>query len=177
MTLEAQPASPSAATQITVRAARPDEYAEVDRLVEAAYTHDYGRRDHSDDMHHAAFRARTYDVLVAVEGVRILGTVTVRRPGGPVLHEDFGDADADLRLLGVDPTARRRGIAATLMRRVIEDAAAAGYADVTLKTGPDMHGAHRLYEALGFERAPEHDGLWVGGERVFDLLAYRYRIG
>ncbi|QAY60487.1 GNAT family N-acetyltransferase [Microbacterium protaetiae] len=163
---------------VQVRRARPEEFEEIDRVIDDAYAHDYGPREHHDDMHRSAVRARDYDVLVAVdEHGAVVGSVTVRRRGGPVLHEDFGDDDADLRLLGVAPTARRQGVAAALMQQVIRDAAAAGYAHVTLKTGPDMHGAHRLYEALGFERAPEHDGLWIGGERVFDLLAYRYRLG
>lgn len=39
-----------------------------------------------------------------------------------------------------------------------------------------MTGAHGLYESLGFERYPDRDGLWIGGEKVLDLIAYRYRL-
>lgn len=160
---------------VHVRAARPDEYARVDEVVDAAYAHDYGPREHDDEMHRSAVRAIEHDVLVAVDDdQRVVGSVTVRRPGGPALHEDFGAVDADLRLLGVAPESRRRGVAIALMQQVITDAASAGFANVALKTGPHMHAAHRLYEAIGFERASEHDGLWIGGERVLDLLAYRY---
>lgn len=160
---------------VHVRAAHPDEYARIDEVLDAAYAHDYGPRVHHDDMHRSAVRAIEHDVLVALDDDgRVVGSVTVRRQAGPALHEDFDATDADVRLLGVAPEMRRQGIAAVLMRKVIANAASAGFLSVALKTGPHMHAAHRLYEALGFERVSEHDGLWIGGERVIDLLAYRY---
>jgi hypothetical protein len=45
-----------------------------------------------------------------------------------------------------------------------------------MKSGPDMLGAHRLYERLGFRRDPARDGLILGGRRVFDLFAFAYDI-
>lgn len=35
-----------------------------------------------------------------------------------------------------------------------------------------MTPAHRLYDALGFTRVPERDGLWIGGVKQFDLYTY-----
>lgn len=189
-----------------VRQARPGEHAAVDALIDEAYAHDYGPSEgHGEDPFRSSeVRARIYEVWVAVEGGaaveagapveanaaterdaaaagvggagELLGSATFRRPGTPPLHEDFGPETLDLRLLGVSPRARRRGIAAALMRQAVEQARVGGFSDVALKTQPHMTGAHRLYEALGFERAPERDGLWIGGERVLDLLAYRYRL-
>ncbi|MBO1900527.1 GNAT family N-acetyltransferase [Leucobacter weissii] len=160
---------------LVIRKARSDEYAEIDRLIADAYAHDYGPGDSDGDpVRSAEVRARDYDLWVAVEGDALLGSVTTRRPGGPALHEDFGDDELDLRLLGVSPDARRRGIAASLMRFVVDRARAQGFRAVILKTHPDMGGAHRLYDRLGFVRAPERDGLWIGGRRVLDLLTYAY---
>ncbi|WP_164512788.1 GNAT family N-acetyltransferase [Leucobacter chromiireducens] len=161
---------------VTVRAALPGEYAEIDELIGAAYAHDYGERDAGGDpFHAAAVRARVADVWVAAEGDGpLLGSVTTRRAGGPPLHEDVAADELDLRLLGVSPAARRRGVGAALMRDVAARAAAAGFRTVVLKTGPAMLGAHRLYETLGYERRPERDGLWIGGERTLDLFTYAF---
>lgn len=181
--------APGEAPGYVIRQAVPGEHAAVDALIDAAYAHDYGPSEgHGQDpFRRSEARARTYEVWVAVdEGVaaesagagpgELLGSATFRRPGTPPLHEDFGPETLDLRLLGVSPHARRRGVAAALMRQAVEQARAGGFSDVALKTQPHMTGAHRLYEALGFARAPERDGLWIGGERVLDLLAYRYRL-
>lgn len=173
------------AARVVVRLARPEEYEVIDPMLEAAYAHDYGPSDgNSDPLRFARARAELFDVWVAIEsdaenesaggGSAILGSVTTSRLGGPGLHEDATPDELDLRLLGVAPAARRRGIAASIMRHVIAHAAATGFEAVVLKTQPRMHGAHRLYEGLGFQRTPKRDGLWIGGEKVLDLLAYRY---
>lgn len=156
-----------------VRLAHPDEYDEVDRLIEAAYRHDYGPSAHEDPSRFARTRAERYDVWVARDGAELLGSVTTRRAGGPSLHEGVPDNELDLRLLGVAPAARRRGIGACLMRHALEEAERQGFTAVTLKTQPYMVGAHRLYEGLGFARVPDRDGLWVGGRKVLDLIAFR----
>lgn len=165
--------------ELEIRLARPEEYAEIDELILAAYSHDYGPSEGGGDvMRAAAARAPIFDVWVA-RGANgeLLGTVTTRRAAGPSLHEDVADHELDLRLLGVSPVARRQGIAAHIMQHVTFHAAAAGFSAVFLKTAPNMTGAHRLYESLGYQRASERDGLWIGGERVFDLFSYVYPLG
>lgn len=160
---------------VVVRRAEPGEHERIDAVVDAAYAHDYGPSEGGDPMHRSAVRAEGFDVWIATDATgAVLGSVTTRRAGGAALHEDFGSGDADLRLLAVAPGARRRGVATALMQQAIAQARIDGFTAVALKTGPGMHGAHRLYEALGFDRAPENDGLWIDGERVLDLLAYRF---
>lgn len=155
--------------------ARPEEHEEIDQLILDAYSHDYGPSERKDAMRFARVRAEHFDVWVArSEQGSILGSVTTRRVNGRGLHEDTQQGELDLRLLGVSPRARRQGVAAELMRAVIEFASTAGFEAVVLKTAPNMSGAHRLYESLGFTRFEARDGLWIGGERVLDLLSYRY---
>lgn len=159
---------------LEIRRAQAGEHAGIDELLRAAYAHDYGPSGSAGDpMHRADVRARAHDVWVAIDSDGLfVGSVTTRRPGGPSLHEDVAETELDLRLLGVSPLARRRGIGAAIMRHIEDVARDAGWSAVTLKTAPNMSGAHRLYEALGFSRTPERDGLWIGGERVLDLFNY-----
>lgn len=159
---------------LEISLARDGEFEAVDRVIAAAYAHDYGPSDYSRQ----SFRtlAEQFDVWAAREGGEVIGSVTTRRRGGPGLHEDARPDELDLRLLGVSSAVRRAGVGAALMRHVIAEAAGAGFAAVFLKTAPNMHGAHRLYEALGFERAAERDGLWIGGSKVLDLFSYRYAL-
>ena len=164
----------AAGDEIRVREARPEDFAEIDELIVAAYAHDYGpSEERGDPMRTAAGRATDFDLWVAHDADEVLlGSITTRRPGGPPLHEDFASDELDVRLLGVSPLARRRGVGAALMARVATHAKAAGFRAVALKTAPNMAGAHRLYDALGFTRVPERDGLWIGGVRQFDLYTY-----
>jgi len=158
---------------------RPDEFAADDALVEAAYSHDYGPRDHGDDpFYRAQWRSVAYEVQVARDAAtgELLGSVTIPRPGGEEVVADARGDELGFRLLATSPRARRRGIGEALVRRVVAIAAERGYAGVVMKSQPVMVGAHALYRKLGFERDPERDGLWEGDERVLDLHAFRIRI-
>jgi ribosomal protein S18 acetylase RimI-like enzyme len=168
---------------VDIRLAGPDDYEAVDQLVREAYEHDYGPRDHDeppqdDDPRLARVRSRGYDVWVAIdhETGELVGTVTSRRAGGPGLMEDSHDDEIDLRLLGVAPSARRRGVGALLTRHVETQARRQGFDAVFLKSAPHMLGAHRLYESLGYRRAIDRDGLIIDGRKVFDLFAFSRRL-
>lgn len=160
---------------IEVRLVRDDEHEAVDRLVHEAYEHDYGPRDHGDDpFRRSVNRARTTEVWVAVDtdSGELLGTATVPRDGGERMMEDVRDDELDFRLLAVSPSARRRGIGALLTRHIIELARERGLRGVFMKSGPQMLGAHALYERLGFRREPERDGLIRDGVKQLDLYAF-----
>lgn len=60
-----------------------------------------------------------------------------------------GGADCSVERLYVVPEARREGVASALMRRVIEDARAAGRTRMEIWSDKRFEGAHRLYERLG----------------------------
>ena len=88
---------------------------------------------------------------------------------GAVFVTDEGDDIARLRLLHVEPFARRRGIGDALVGECVRFARAKGYHAITLWTQTVLETARRLYAAHGFicvERAM-HDqfGVPLQGER------------
>lgn len=60
------------------------------------------------------------------------------------------DGDVQVLKVGVDPVARRRGIARELLARVAADARDLGAASCSLEVRASNHGAQAFYEALGF---------------------------
>lgn len=144
---------------IEVRPARPDELAAVGALTLAAYDSDghlFAGDDYADQLLDAARRARDAQLLVAVEGFELLGSVTVAVHGSPYAEVSHPD-ELEFRMLGVDPTARGRGAGAALVQSVIERAEALGCAAVVISTQERMAAARAIYVRLGFERVPERD--------------------
>jgi ribosomal protein S18 acetylase RimI-like enzyme len=82
--------------------------------------------------------------------------VTVTTRGGP-WAERAGPGEAEIRMLVVDPGVRGAGTGEALVRACIARAARDGCTGLRLSTEPTMTTAHRLYERLGFVRAPDHD--------------------
>jgi ribosomal protein S18 acetylase RimI-like enzyme len=102
-------------------------------------------------------RANVATVLVAVVDGVIAGSATLElteriRPSstGPLAPDE-----AHLRMLGVSPEFRGRGIARQLVIKCIEVARAAGKQRLTLDTAPVMVAAQQLYTSMGFTPTPE----------------------
>ncbi len=164
---------------IEIRTVRAEEFGDAGRVTALAYEElapeaSSPNRDYLDRIADIEARAGHAIVLGAFEGSRALGTVTLelslRIPGGhprPPLDPD----QAHVRMLGVHPQARRRGIARALMERCLYEARKAGKRRVTLETTEGMTAAHRLYESMGFRR---------GVDLVFDdgfrLRSYELRV-
>ncbi|MDP9095796.1 MAG: GNAT family N-acetyltransferase [Pseudomonadota bacterium] len=62
------------------------------------------------------------------------------------------DGLAELKRMYARPAFRGRGVAAALLARLAEDAAAAGYPRLCLETGTAQHAALRFYAGAGFVR-------------------------
>ncbi len=119
--------------------------------------------------HWEAYRQNIRATLAAVEPAMqvvaeqervIVGTVILYPagtvfaiPGSPSITRTL----AEVRLLAVAPEARGRGVGETLMHECIRRARQSGATALTLHTTDMMRAAMRLYERLGFERAPELD--------------------
>lgn len=87
---------------------------------------------------------------------------------GAVFVTGEGEGVARLRLLHVEPFARRRGIGDALVGRCVDFAREAGYHRLTLWTHTVLEAARRLYAAHGFQCVEtamhEHFGVPLQGE-------------
>jgi ribosomal protein S18 acetylase RimI-like enzyme len=160
-----------------IREARPDEYEEAGRVTALAYR-EFAPEDDPDWEEYlgviadVAARASVTTVLVAVEDGRILGSATVE------LDDKVPESDPErvldpeeghLRMLGVDPAARGRGVGRALVDASIEVARSRGKKVFRLTTTRMMTVARGLYERMGFEATPERDRHFESG---FVLYAY-----
>ena len=146
------------AGQIEVRPVRPEEYAAAGEATANAYRefippemtewHEYLAR-----IADVGARAGRTTVLVALVDGAIAGTATVELDEHIESNwrEPVAPDEAHLRMLGVDPAYRRRGVARALMQAVIELAQAHNRTRLTLETTPRMLAAQRMYESLGFQ--------------------------
>jgi ribosomal protein S18 acetylase RimI-like enzyme len=56
-----------------------------------------------------------------------------------------------ISMIFIDPVSQRQGVGSRLMRYALEHAHASGVSSVSLWTGCENTGAHKLYEALGMK--------------------------
>jgi len=102
--------------------------------------------------------------IVAERAGEIVGSVMLYHPS----TDAYGGAAKragwpELRLLAVSPAARGAGVGQAL-----------GAAELGLHTSHSLRAAVRMYERMGFVRAPEFDFQPEGAERV---MAYRLPLG
>ncbi len=167
---------------IEIRDARPGEYEEAGRVTADAYREfvpaandpGYSRSEWFGYLTRLADipgRADRTTILVAVDDGRVVGCVTLELQGR------VGDWDGDpplrpgeahIRMLGVDPAARARGIGTQLMAACEARARATGKTFVTLHTTTKMEAAQRMYARLGYARTEDH--VFPDG---FVLIGYR----
>ncbi|MFF0436237.1 GNAT family N-acetyltransferase [Streptomyces sp. NPDC004327] len=161
-----------------IRDVRPEEYEALGELTARVYLDDGHLLQGEDDWYfghlkNVAGRAELAEVLVAVaEDGTVLGGVTfVPAPG--VMGDRATEGETEIRMLAVGRAARGRGVGEALVRACIERARAVpGCLRIVLSTQPDMTTAHRIYERLGFHRAPERDWAPIPELPDFLLLCY-----
>ncbi|MGW1621478.1 GNAT family N-acetyltransferase [Streptomyces sp. NPDC002172] len=164
---------------ITIRPVDPTEHAALGELTAQAYLRDglldYGEGDaYLPVLKDVASRAAAAEVLVAVEGERLLGGVTFVPGPGPIA-DIARPGEAEIRALAVAHEARGRGAGETLVRACIDRARATdGCTAVVLSSQRGMHTAHRLYERLGFVRTPERD--WNPVPHLDDITLLTYEL-
>jgi ribosomal protein S18 acetylase RimI-like enzyme len=164
---------------VEIRTILPEEYGEVGRLTAQVYLEDgFLEEDHDYvlELTDTPRRARDAEVWVAVdvspagtpEGGRVLGSVTFC-PVGSAYREIARDDEGEFRMLVVSPAARGRGVGRALVELCLRRSRELGYVGIRMSTMERMTAAHRVYERLGFTRAPEDD--WSPSPGV-TLLAY-----
>lgn len=113
--------------------------------------------------------ATSATVAVAEEGDELVAVVALFPPGAPG-RSVAGPGEAELARLAVAEGARRRGVGRELVERCAAQAREFGAEGIALWSRPYQTDAHRLYESLGYRRAPERDGEDRDGRRwVFRL--------
>jgi ribosomal protein S18 acetylase RimI-like enzyme len=163
--------------EIRVRDSRADERAALRELTLRAYA------QYALVMEPAAWAALDAAVRAGLETTEpverivaewageVVGSVMLYAPAARAY--DAGPAPVgwpELRLLAVAPGARGRGIGRALVAECVRRARRMGAAELGLHTSRSMSAAIRMYERLGFVRAPEHDFQPAGAELV---TAYR----
>lgn len=145
----------------TVRPVSESEYSVLGEIIVSAYLRD-GFISGDDDPYASFLRdvgSRVEggaEVLVAVDGGRVIGGVTLVQPDSP-LAELAGAGEAEIRTLAVDPDGRTRGIGTALAAACVERARRSEAKRIVLCSQQEMKAAHRIYERLGFKRAPQLD--------------------
>jgi GNAT superfamily N-acetyltransferase len=103
---------------------------------------------------------RPAEQIVAEQDGAVVGAVLLY-PAGTVFSGPDGAsvtlAWPEVRLLAVAPAARGQGIGKALMQECVRRAHQSKSAAITLHTNDMMEVAMRMYERMGFVRAPEFD--------------------
>lgn len=160
---------------LEIREARTDEYEDAGRVAMDSYAEFFAARGADEDIGYlqmvgdVAGRAARTTILVAVDDGRIVGCVTLELEGRTDDEDGLLPPErAHIRMLGVLPRARGRGIGRALMQECERRARDAGKTVVTLHTTRLMGAAQAMYDAMGYERTDDQvlpDG--------FVLLGYR----
>ena len=165
---------------MVVRDARAEEREAVRALTMAAYG------EYASVMEPAAWRGLEQALqtalsmegpaewIVAERGGRIVGSVMLYPPATDAYAGAAARASwPELRLLAVAPEGRGQGVGQALVDECVRRARRMGATELGLHTSRSMAAARRMYQRMGFIRAPEHDFQPEGAELV---EAYRLEL-
>jgi ribosomal protein S18 acetylase RimI-like enzyme len=147
---------------LAVQEAGPEDLAEIEALVKLAYAE---FRDFFPETAWFAWmenigkviHAETGLILVVLESGKIVGVVKFY-PDAAASNMGYWPAGvAAIRILAVHPEYRGRGLGRRLVQTCLDQARFLHIPALYLYTGVFMDAARRLYESLGFQRAPEYD--------------------
>ena len=156
------------AARLTIRQARPEDYAPLGELLVAAYAALPGmpspqqQPDYYAMLANVAGRAAksALTVFVATEADQLLGSIDfiddMAQYGSGGTASRVKNA-AGIRLLAVDSTVRGKGVGKTLTLFCIDRARNLGKTRLVLHTPRAKQTAWSMYEGLGFVRFPEID--------------------
>jgi ribosomal protein S18 acetylase RimI-like enzyme len=121
------------------------------------------------------------ELMVAVLGGALVGTIGFYPDASRSAIEQWPTGWASIRTLAVRRFARCQGIGEALARECVRRARVRGIRSIGLHTAAHLADATRLYERIGFRRAPEFDvdiGEMFGGQplplgETWSAQAYR----
>ncbi len=149
---------------IRIRAARDDERDTIRDLTLAAYE-EYARimaepvwQGYRRQLLATLDSEGPVERIVAEQDDTLVGSVLLYPPATNAYGKaTAGSAWPEVRLLAVAPTARGQGVGTALMGECERRAQHMGATALTLHTTDIMRTAMRMYERMGFVRAPELD--------------------
>jgi ribosomal protein S18 acetylase RimI-like enzyme len=163
--------------QLHIRDARAEDHGAIQDLTLAAY------EEYAKVMAPMAWAALRQAVLAGLDAEGAVERIVAERAdtllGSVMLYSPSANAYSDavaatgwpeLRLLAVAPAARGQGVGTALVKECMRRAQRAGAGALGLHTSASLQAAIRMYERLGFVRAPEGDFQPDGAELV---MAYR----
>ena len=163
--------------QLHIRDARIDERTAIRDLTLAAYA------EYATIMAPTAWGGLRQAVLAGLDAEGTVERIVAEQDGTllgcvmlyPADTNAYGDAGTgagwpELRLLAVAPAARGQGVGRALVEECVHRAQRAGARALGLHTSESLRAAIRMYERMGFVRAPESDVHPSGAELV---MAYR----
>lgn len=148
---------------INIREAQTQELEVIEQLVQTAYREFQplfpdkvwqAWLDNIKQIIHAP--AGILLVAATAEGV-IQGVVKFYPDAGQAALGVWPPGAASMRILAVHPQSRGRGLGRLLVQECLRRARELKVPAIYLYTGVFMNAARRLYEQLGFTRAPEFD--------------------
>jgi len=150
--------------EVVVREARPEDDAAVGEILVSGYLTRYAQKmpevvltdRRKSELRDVASKRREALVLVAELEGKVVGTVTVWRPGAPASEAWLPEA-CDLRHLAIDPAVQGRGLSKPLLDEAEHRARRMGAKYVCLHVRRGNRGVAQLYMARGYLRAPEGD--------------------
>jgi ribosomal protein S18 acetylase RimI-like enzyme len=159
-----------------VRPGQPEDFAALGEITVQVYRDlvpqvEAGRA-YLAQMRDVQSRAEATELLVAVDDTTgdVLGGVSFVRSGGPYANA-ARPGEGEFRLLAVASAAQRRGVGERLVQACLDRAEKLGLDRMVIDTQPNMMPAHRLYQRLGFVRAPERDREPVPGLTLWAFTA------
>ncbi|MCE9622098.1 MAG: GNAT family N-acetyltransferase [Actinomycetia bacterium] len=142
-----------------------DDASAAGKVVQSTYLQlpGYPRDDEYDEALAAvAERATNSDVVVAVDGDRIVGCLTYIGDHTNPAYEFTDQGGASFRYFAVTPAAQGSGVGKAMVEWCIARARADGKHRLRIHTLESMPAAQRLYERIGFARDPDNDEVWDG---------------
>ncbi|QSB45832.1 MarR family transcriptional regulator [Tsuneonella flava] len=140
---------PDAPLSFTIRAPRVGEVSQVAARQSILYAESHGWGRELEVLEAETTAAFLRQFKPDCEGCWVADLAGVM--AGAVFLTDEGQGVARLRLLHVEPFARRRGIGDALVHTCIDFAREAGYERITLWTHTVLDAARRIYIRNGFE--------------------------
>jgi len=148
---------------VKIRDARADELDEVAGVIKNAYSQYRTAmppgewRMYLHDITDVRSRLDHARLIVAEVDGEVVGTVTLYIDAAHVQEAGWPEGWAGVRILAVRTAFRGRGIGRALMEECVQRSRERGVKTIGLHTTELMDVARRMYERMGFARAPGFD--------------------